>query len=70
MPLFGSVTLVRFASQIASQLDGWTIDGHAIMTLNRMRTTEYANLIVRFADSPTAWIRREARRYLGRPAQA
>lgn len=64
--LFGSVQLVCYAPQIASQLDDWAVEGHVIATLNRMRAPEYSDVVRPFTESNTTWIRREARRYLSR----
>jgi hypothetical protein len=47
-------------------LDDDTVNGHALTTLNRLKAAVSKVAIQRFEDDKRAWVRREARRLLGR----
>lgn len=64
--LFGSVKLAKYAPQIAAYVDDPDVYGHVVGTLYKMRSPDYVDQIRPHADSPSAWIRKEAKRYLAK----
>lgn len=64
--LLGSVRLARYAPQLVAQLDDTDVNGHVIYTLYLMRAGGYSEEVRPFLESPSAWIRREAKRYLAK----
>ncbi|MFC9984602.1 hypothetical protein ACFU0W_14195 [Microbacterium keratanolyticum] len=64
--LFGSVKLAKYAPQIAAYVDDPDVYGHVVGTLYKMRMPDYVDQIRPHANSPSAWIRKEAKRYLAK----
>lgn len=53
-----------WARDLASLLPDPDIDGQVILALYKMRATGFSRVVAPFLSSSTAWIRKEARRYV------
>ncbi|MFJ4222758.1 hypothetical protein [Microbacterium sp. NPDC089695] len=62
----GSVKHARYAPQLVAHLDDNAVDGQVLDTLLKMRVGEYTTEVRPLLDSPTAFIRRLAKRYVER----
>ena len=62
--LFAYRPCIAWASDLASLLPDADIDGHIISALYKMRAPGFSTTVAPFLSSGTAWIRREAQRYM------
>lgn len=62
--LFGCKPCSNWALKITGLLPDPDIDGHVISTLNKMKAPRFTEKILPYRDSRTAWVRKEASRYL------